>query len=279
MTRPGILYVVATPLGNLDDLSPRAAQVLRRVQVVAAEDTRRTRTLLTHVGGKGRLVSYHAHSPGSRAEAIVELVRLGEPVALVTDAGTPGVSDPGAALVAAVRAAGGQVVPIPGPSAVAAALSASGLPADRFTFLGFSPRKGPPREQFLRRAAEEPYTVILFEAPGRLGTLLSDLARVAGSDRRAVLARELTKVHEELLHGTLGELARRVEDGAVRGECTLVLAGTGRELEPSPDRDRAARVAVALVRAGVERSSAARIVAEGFELPRNESYRLTQEAG
>ncbi|HUF36764.1 MAG TPA: 16S rRNA (cytidine(1402)-2'-O)-methyltransferase, partial [Gemmatimonadales bacterium] len=217
---PGTLFVVATPLGNLGDLSPRAAEVLRQVPIVAAEDTRRTRGLLSHLGAAPTLLSFHAHSQDRRLESLLGMLADGRDVALVSDAGTPAVSDPGGDLVAAARERGFVVVPIPGPSAVATALSASGLAADRYLFLGFPPRKGGERQRLLRRAAEEEWSVVLFEAPPRLAALLADLAAVAGPDRRAVVARELTKLHEEFRAGTLAELADYYSQVAPRGELT-----------------------------------------------------------
>ena len=219
----GILYVVATPLGNLQDLSERAASVLRSVDVVASEDTRRTGNLLAHLGVRPRLLSFHAHSRPSRTATLLEILASGRTVALVTDAGTPGVSDPGADLVAAARAAGSAVVPVPGASAVAAALSASGLPADRYLFLGFIPKKGTERARLLARAAAEDWSVVFFEAPGRLATLLTDLAQLAPG-RGAVVARELTKLHEEFRVGTLEELANYYSTTEPKGEITVVVA-------------------------------------------------------
>jgi len=268
------LYVVATPLGNLGDLSPRAADVLRRVPVVAAEDTRRTRGLLTHLGVAPTLLSFHAHSGERRLETVVEILREGRDVALVSDAGTPGVSDPGADLVAAARAAGAQVVPVPGASAVATALSAAGLPADRYLFLGFVPRKGGERARLLARAAAEEWSVVLFEAPARLVALLHDLARVAGPERRATVARELTKVHEELRSGTLAELGDYYSEHEPRGEITLVVSGTG---VPAPEEDRseeAAEHAAELLAEGLSRREVARRLTESHGLSRNDAYRL-----
>ncbi|HEU5169618.1 MAG TPA: 16S rRNA (cytidine(1402)-2'-O)-methyltransferase [Gemmatimonadales bacterium] len=274
---PGTLYVVATPLGNLGDLTPRAADLLRRVEVVAAEDTRRTRGLLAHLGAGARLVSFHAHSGRRRLDTLVEILREGRDVALVTDAGTPGVSDPGTELVAAARAAGAAVVPLPGPSAVTTALSASGIPADRYLFLGFVPRKGGERARLLARAATEQWAVVLFEGPGRVADLLRDLAALAGPDRPAVVARELTKVHEELRAGTLAELANYYSMEEPRGEITVVLAGTGVAPEP-PDRTGEARArALALLGEGLSRRAAAQQVAAEFGLARNEAYRLVME--
>ena len=268
------LYVVATPLGNLGDLSPRAADLLRRVPVVAAEDTRRTRGLLTHLGASPTLLSFHAHSGERRLDTVLEILRDGRDVALVSDAGTPGVSDPGADLVAAAHAGGIAVVPIPGPSAVATALSAAGLPADRYLFLGFVPRKGGERTRLLARAAAEEWSVVLFEAPARLGALLQDLARVAGPERQATVGRELTKLHEEFRSGTLAELADYYSEHDPRGEITVVLAGTG---APAPEEDRteeAAEHAVELLAEGLSRREVARRLTESHGLSRNDAYRL-----
>ncbi len=271
---PGTLHVVATPLGNLGDLSPRAAELLRTVPVVAAEDTRRTRTLLAHLGASPRLISYHAHSDERRIEALLEILREGRDVAMVSDAGTPLVSDPGAELVRAVRAAGIAVVPIPGPSAVAVALSAAGLPADRYLFIGFVPRKGAERRRLLARAAAEEWTTVFFEAPGRLAALLSDLAEVAGPDREAVVARELTKIHEEFAVGSLAELAARYGLADPRGEITLLLRGTGQPPEPPDRSEEAGELAASLLAAGHSRKETVRMVVESLGVARNEAYRL-----
>ncbi len=200
----GTLYVVATPLGNLDDLSPRAAATLSGVTVVAAEDTRRTRVLLTHVGSRAELVSFHAHSSEAALRRILALLGAGKDVALVTDAGTPAVSDPGAALVAAARERDVPVVTVPGPTAVAAALAVSGLSADRYAFLGFLPRKGGERRRLLETVAQSEWTVVLFEAPARVAELLTDLAAACGGERGAAVAREMTKVFEETRTGWRG---------------------------------------------------------------------------
>src|SRR5881275_2966733 len=181
----GTLYVVATPLGNLDDLSPRAAATLSRVSAVAAEDTRHTKPLLAHVGSHAELMSFHAHSNEGALRRILHLLGSGKDVALVTDAGTPAVSDPGAALVAAARERDIPVVTVPGPTAVAAALSVSGLGADRYLFLGFLPRKGTERRRLLETVAKSEWTVVLFEAPLRVTELLEDLAAACGGERRA----------------------------------------------------------------------------------------------
>jgi 16S rRNA (cytidine1402-2'-O)-methyltransferase len=274
---PGILYVVATPLGNLGDLSVRAMEVLRAVPVVAAEDTRRTRGLLSHLGASPRLLSYHAHSEEPRLEALLEILHEGRDVALVSDAGTPVVSDPGTDLVAAARASGITVVPIPGPSAVATALSAAGLKGDRYLFLGFIPRKGSERARLLARAAAEEWSVVFFEAPPRLADLLEDLARAAGDSRRAVVARELTKLHEEFRGGTLAELAGYYSEHPPRGEITIVLEGTGAPAEPPDRTGEAVEQATLLLAEGLTRREVVRRISETLGLPRNDAYRLVME--
>jgi len=270
----GTLFVVATPLGHLGDLSTRAAETLRAVAVVVAEDTRRSRPLVRDAGGKARLLSYHAHSPPSRLDQILEILRAGDDVALVTDAGTPTVSDPGAALVAAARQAGCSVAVVPGPSAVTAALSVSGFPADRYRFLGFLPRKGADREALLTEAATSAVTIVLFEAANRLAPLLDDLARVAGEERRVAVARELTKMHEDVRVGTLGEVAVYYQAHEPRGEVTVVLGGAGPRPTPAVDEAAARAEAQRLLTAGATRRDVARALMDTFSLTRNAAYRL-----
>jgi 16S rRNA (cytidine1402-2'-O)-methyltransferase len=274
---PGTLYIVATPLGNLGDLSARATEVLRSVPVVAAEDTRHTRGLLTHLGASPQLLSYHAHSDERRRETLVDILLGGRDVALVSDAGTPLVSDPGTDLVAAARSAGVTVVPIPGPSAVATALSAAGLRADRYLFLGFIPRKGAERTRLLGRAAVEEWSVVFFEAPPRLVSLLEDLAELAGGDRHAVVARELTKLHEEFRAGPVAELAEYYSDHPPRGELTVVLEGTGAPAKPPDRTGDAVEQATLLLSEGVTRREVARRISETLGLSRNDAYRLVME--
>ena len=275
--RPGTLYVVATPLGNLGDLSARAAEVLRTVPFVAAEDTRRTRGLLTHLGAAPSVLSFHAHSEEHRLESLLEILLSGRDVALVSDAGTPTVSDPGTDLVAEARVAGIPVVPIPGASAVATALSASGLAADRYLFLGFIPRKGRERTRLLARAANEEWSVVFYEAPPRLAALLEDLMAVAGADRPVVVARELTKMHEEIRSGSLAELADYYSALPPRGEITVVLQGTGTPA-PEPDRTEDAMEQASLLLAeGLTRREVVRRLTDTLGLPRNEAYRLVME--
>ncbi len=272
----GTLYVVATPLGNLGDLSERAASVLRSVGVVAAEDTRRARVLLERAEARPKVMSYHAHSPESRAEALLAILCHGESVALLADAGTPTVSDPGAALVQRAHEQGVPVVTVPGPSAVAAALSISGLPADRYTFLGFVPRKGKDRRALLQHVATSPWTTVLFEAPGRLARLLHDLAEGCGAERRAAVARELTKVHEELKSGTLSELGVYYEESPPRGEVTLLVAGTP-PVTPAPDEHAVRERAKALLGEGMSRRDAATRLAAELALSRKEAYRIVTD--
>ncbi|HEX6615690.1 MAG TPA: 16S rRNA (cytidine(1402)-2'-O)-methyltransferase [Gemmatimonadales bacterium] len=274
---PSTLYIVATPLGNLGDLSPRAAEVLRTVPVVAAEDTRRTRGLLTHLGAAPQLLSYHAHSGDRRLDTLLEILQDGRDVALVSDAGTPVVSDPGVELVAAARDTGIRVVPIPGPSAVATALSAAGLPSDRYLFLGFIPRKGSERARLLARAAQEEWSVVFFEAPPRLAELLGDLAREAGPERRVVVARELTKMHEEIRAGTLEALAGYFSEHPPRGELTIVLEGTGTPPQPPDRTDDAVEQARLLLAEGLTRREVVRRLTGSLGLSRNDAYRLVME--
>jgi len=272
----GTLYVVATPLGNLGDLTPRAADTLRQVTVVAAEDTRHTRPLLTHIGSRADLVSVHAHSSAAALERVLDLLAAGRDVALVTDAGTPAVSDPGTALVAAVRAREFPVVSVPGPTAVAAALAVSGFPADRFLFLGFVPRKGPERRRLLGVVAEAEWTVVLFESPLRTAELLDDLAAVCGAERRAAVARELTKMFEETRDGTLADLAGYYRETAPRGEVTIVVAGTGIPVTKVAPPDPEARARTLLAQ-GMSRRDVANALADETGISRNSAYRLVNE--
>ncbi|HVH10578.1 MAG TPA: 16S rRNA (cytidine(1402)-2'-O)-methyltransferase [Gemmatimonadales bacterium] len=272
----GTLYVVATPLGNLDDLSPRAAATLTQVTAVAAEDTRHTKPLLVHVGSRAELVSFHAHSNEAALRRILHLLGSGKDVALVTDAGTPAVSDPGAELVAAARARDFSVVTVPGPTAVAAALSVSGLVADRYVFLGFLPRKGTERRRLLETVAKSEWTVVLFEAPLRVRDLLDDLAAACGGDRPAAVARELTKVFEETRSGTLLELAGYYAEAPPRGEVTVVVAGAGKPARAERPLDPEARARTLLAQGMTRRDVADQLAAE-TGITRNTAYRLVNE--
>jgi 16S rRNA (cytidine1402-2'-O)-methyltransferase len=273
------LFIVATPIGNLGDVTLRALEVLRTVPLIAAEDTRIARRLLTRYEIRTRLVSFHAQSGRARLDALLEHLRGGADLALVTDAGTPGVSDPGDELVAAWADQGGRVVPIPGPSAVLAALAASAVAGPRWGFEGFLPRTGRERRERLSRIAADDRGVLLFEAPTRLAATLGDLAAACGGERIAAICRELTKLHEQIRRGTLEELVEAVASGEVpaRGEIVIVV-GPASAAELSRDEVREAlaegRAQVdGLVAGGLTRSEAARRVALATGLSRRSLYR------
>jgi 16S rRNA (cytidine1402-2'-O)-methyltransferase len=225
---PGTLYLVATPIGNLGDITTRALETLRQVSFVACEDTRHSRVLLDHFGISADTVSLPAFAEGQRAGRILERLEAGEDCALVTDAGSPAISDPGEKLVAEALERGVKVVPVPGPTALVAALSASGLPTGRFHFLGFLPRKGPERQAMLEEVAPLSATLVLYESPRRLAETLEDLRDALG-DRRVVVARELTKVHEEFVRGSLASLAARYAAEEPRGEVVVLVEGRSGE--------------------------------------------------
>ncbi len=270
-----VLYLISTPIGNLDDLTLRAAEILGSVTTVFAEDTRRSRTLLDHLGLEVPLRSLHAHNEEARTREVLDALEGGDDVALVSDAGTPLVSDPGARLVGAVAEAGHRVVPVPGPSAVLAALVGSGMPANRFAFLGFLPKKGGEREAYLDRVAAAPETVVLFESPERLTDLLADLERVCGPERRVAVAREMTKIHEEFVRGTIPDAYRYYDENPPRGEVTLVVEAAPETGEPDAVDEAAARaLAEALLDEGHRPSSAAREVARRLDIPRNLAYEI-----
>jgi 16S rRNA (cytidine1402-2'-O)-methyltransferase len=222
----GRLVLVSTPIGNLGDLSPRAITTLAHADVVCSEDTRRTRALLSHAGITGvRLISLHGHNETARIDDLLARLAEGQTVAVVSDAGTPSVSDPGTRLVSAAAEAGVTVSVVPGPSAVLAALVVSGLPTDRFAFEGFLPRRGGPRRRRLEALASDDRTVVIYEAPSRVGATLADLVIVSAPERRVVVARELTKVHEEVWRGTVAEAVEAFTGRELRGEVVIVLAG------------------------------------------------------
>ena len=278
--RPGgTLYVVATPIGNLADVTLRAIEVLAGVPLIAAEDTRLTRRLLARHDITTRLTSFHARSGPARLDSLLEHLRGGQDLAVVTDAGTPGVSDPGAELVMAWTGEGGRVVPIPGASAVLAAVAATGIAGPRWVFEGFLPRSGRERRERLAAIAADARGAVVFEAPGRVAGTLRDLAAACGDGRPGAIARELTKLHEQVVRGTLGELAAAVADGTipVRGEFVLVVGmGQGRGAGHA-DTDAAAAKALAaverLIGEGVARGEAARRIAAETGVPRRRLYR------
>ncbi len=278
----GRLFVVATPIGNLGDVTFRAVEVLKSVPLVAAEDTRLTRRLFARYEITTPMVSYHARNSRGRESELLDHLRAGRDLALVSDAGTPLVSDPGAELASAWGAEGGAVVPIPGASAVLAALVASGVSAARWSFEGFLPRSGKERRNRLARIAADERACVVYEAPSRVSATLADLAAAAGGDRRAAVCRELTKLHEEIVRGALADLASRAAAGAItlRGEFVLVIeaAASGAASLPAggaePVSMAEARADVArLVASGARRADAARRVAAATGLDRHALYR------
>lgn len=268
------LYLVATPIGNLEDITLRALRILREeANLIACEDTRQTQKLLHHYEIRKPLISYHEHNEAARTAEILDALERGQSVALVSDAGTPLVSDPGYRAVAAAIERGFPVIPIPGASAALAALAASGLPSDQFRFIGFLPSKAAARRKALEQLADEPATVIAYESPHRILETLADMAEILAG-RRIVLARELTKIHEEFLRGTAADIREQLaQRGAVKGEITLLIA---RSENPTPIADPLAAVQ-SLEQQGVERMEAIKTVARQMGLPKRALYRLVME--
>lgn len=272
----GTLYVVATPIGNLEDITQRALHVLAKVDVVACEDTRRTRVLLDHYGIRAKLLSYHEHNERERARELGHMLLEGSDVALVSDAGTPGISDPGFRLVHEAIASGARVIPLPGPTAFVAALVASGLPTDQFFFGGFLPARSTQRRARLMDVRTLPATLIFYETPHRINAALVDAREILG-EREAVVVREITKIHEEILRAPLSELARHFEaPDTARGEMVLLIdrntTGAEQSGENSSEEDVAARVA-ALEAEGISARDALKRAARELGLSRSEAYR------
>jgi 16S rRNA (cytidine1402-2'-O)-methyltransferase len=265
----GALFVVATPIGNLEDVTLRALRVLREADLVLAEDTRRTRILLDRHAIAARPISLHAHNEAARVEKVLGVLAAGGSAALVSDAGTPLVSDPGEKLVAAVVAAGFDVVPVPGASAVLAALTVSGLPAAPFAFAGFLPRRAGERDAWLEAWRERAETLVLFESPRRLGATLRRMAEILG-ERPACVTRELTKLHEEVVRGPLASLARRFSTSA-RGEVTIVVGGCPRKTAAGVAPDLDAAILAGLAAGEPTRDLAARLAIR-HGVPRREVY-------
>jgi len=270
----GVLWVVATPIGNLDDLSPRAAAVLRAVRIVAAEDTRHSAPLLARVGSEARMLSLHDHNEREQSARIVEEIQAGNDVALIADAGTPLISDPGFRLVRAVREAGGKVSPVPGACAAIAALSVAGLPSDRFVFEGFLPAKSAARRERMGALVAEPRTMIFYESSHRIVESVDDAVAVFGATREAVLARELTKLFETVIAAPLQKIAERINEdpNQQRGEFVLLVAGAG-------DDDADARLAegkrvFALLREELGPAKAAKLAASITGAPRKALYHI-----
>ena len=280
MAGGGTLYLVATPIGNLGDVTLRALEVLRAVPLIAAEDTRISRRLLARHQIATRMTSYHAQSNPARAAQLLAHLRDGADLALVTDAGTPAVSDPGMDLAAAWAGEGGRVEAIPGASAVLVAVAASGLAGPRWSFEGFLPRSGRERKERLARLADDERGAVLFEAPGRLRATLRDLAAACGPDRPAAVCRELTKLHEQVLRGTLASLVRAVDDGSIpaRGEIAIVVGWSSAAVAARTSDEGGVRAAEAIARVealvlgGLARGEAARRVATETGLHRRQLY-------
>ena len=276
--RPGILVLVATPIGNLGDLSPRAVEELRRADAVACEDTRRTGRLLQHAGVERRpLLIVNDHTEAAAVADVLRRLAAGQRVAVVSDAGMPGISDPGEQLVRAAIDGGFEVDVVPGPSAAITALVGSGLPAGRFVFEGFLARKGSGRAERLRELVGERRTIVLYEAPHRVARTIADLVDVLGGDRRVVLARELTKLHQELWRGTLDGAAERVTDVEPRGEYVIVVEGAPAPVEATDD-DLVAALADERVM-GATTKDAVAAVATRLGVPKRRVYDLATRVG
>ena len=274
---PG-LYIVATPIGNLEDITLRALRVLREADLIACEDTRHTQKLLNHFEIKKPTQSYHEHNEAARAQELVERVERGERIALVCDAGTPGISDPGERLIRAAVERGLNVVTIPGASAIISALAASGLPTASFRFIGFLPSRSGERRSALEGLRDARETLIFYEAPHRILEMLADVAGIFGQHRRVVVARELTKVHEEFLRGTVeivsAELTKRP---AIKGEMTVVVAGDVEdEAGRKSDRNVIERMRELMTSASLDEKAALKLVAKEFGLSKSEAYREWQ---
>ena len=271
---PGILYIVPTPIGNLEDITLRALRVLKEVELIAAEDTRHTRNLLAHFGIKTALTSYHEHNERNKSRSLVERLKSGASIALVSDAGTPAISDPGYRIVVDAIEAGLQVIPLPGASALTTALSASGLPTDRFLFEGFLPAKPQERKVKLQALRSETATLVFYEAPHRLTDSLADMLKIFG-DREIAMARELTKVHEEFRRGKLSEIVGPLDDHEIKGELVIVVQGATGEAVIS---DAELQVTIRhLVGEGMGVKEIAELLGERYGLAKKHVYKLALE--
>jgi len=279
MATPGVLYLVSTPIGNLEDLTLRALRILREVPRIACEDTRRTRKLLARYSISTTVVSYHRFNEDRVVAQLIRGLFAGQNLALVTDGGTPSVSDPGFSLVRAATAQGIPVVPLPGASASLAALVASGLPSNAFSFLGFLPHRSSERRRFLESFRDRPETLVFFDSPRRVASSLAEMAVIFG-DRSAAVCREMTKVHEEFLRGKLAQLAERLKPGPVRGEVTLVVAGASpRASQHADDATLREEVDREVLVAGKTRRDAVRTVARTRGLTKRLVYRALRGGG
>ena len=271
----GTLYVVATPIGNLEDITYRAVRVLREADLIACEDTRHTAKLLTHYGIEKPTVSYHEHNEAARAEELVEKLEQGLNVAQVSDAGMPGISDPGYRVIRLAIERGIQVVPVPGASAVIAALAASGLATDSFQFLGFLPARSGERRTMLEslRAAEQ--TTVLYEAPHRVVETMRDVVEILGAERPVVIARELTKIHEEFLRGSAAAVLKKLEQREVKGEITLLIGKAEGKVQRA-EKDIAARLQQIMREQQIDENAALKVVAKEMGVSKSEAYRELQ---
>ena len=267
----GVLYIVATPIGNLEDISLRALRILKEVDRIAAEDTRHTRILLSHYDIRTPLTSYHEHNEKTQAQRLVERLQRGENIALVSDAGTPAISDPGFRLVVEALRADVRIIPLPGPSALATVLSASGLPTDRFAFEGFLPAKRQERDARLHALRSESRTLVFYEAPHRVKESLMTMRRIFG-DREIVVAREVSKVHEEFLRGSIEQVLAQLAEREVKGELTIVVHGAGREARVSEEELIAQIRRMAEEGIGVKQIS--ELLGERHQVAKREVYRL-----
>ena len=270
---PGTLYLVATPIGNLRDITQRAVEVLTSVGTIACEDTRHTRKLLNHLGISNKLVSYHEHNEAKRAEELAVVLENGTSVAIVSDAGTPGISDPSFRIVQRAIEIGAQVVPVPGPVAFVSALVASGLPTDTVFFGGFLPSKKSERRRRLREIASIPATLVFYESPRRLSAALADCLEILG-DREAVIAREITKLHEQFLRGSISRLLSEFSSATLKGEAVLLI---DRVRGVTPEREAGSSITRRLAELeaeGIDRKTALKRAAKEFGISRSEAYRI-----
>ena len=272
--KAGTLFVVATPIGNLEDATYRAVRILGEVHLIAAEDTRHTRKLLLHFGIRTPLTSLHGFNEREKCGMIVRKLREGRDIAYVSDAGTPGISDPGHLLVRRAAAEGIRVVPIPGACAAVAALSVSGLPLDQYVFYGFPPSQAGRRESFLNSIRDERKTMVFYESPRRIKKTLAEMGEIFG-DRPVVLARELTKIFEEVIRGTISEVADRLGGGDVRGEITLIVSGAGDRKAVPADEEIRARAAELLADGSRSRRDVAKALSGQLGVSKQRVYRLT----
>jgi 16S rRNA (cytidine1402-2'-O)-methyltransferase len=273
---PGTLYIVATPIGNLEDITLRALRILKDTDVIAAEDTRHTQTLLRHFAINTPLTSYHEHNERAKTVQLVARLERGESIALVSDAGTPGICDPGYRLVVEATRVGIRVVPIPGPSALIAALSASGLPTDGFNFRGFLPARKRERRSKLQELRVGRYSIVVYETPHRLKESLDDIREILG-ERRMVLAREVTKIHEEFLHGRISEVIAEITHREIRGEVTLIIEGSS-DLQP-PSEEALREEIVKLLADGLRVKEVAEVLGEKYGYSKRQIYGLAMEQG